>query len=44
MKFGPKEYKHDIEEFHELSIYYLIGYMILHLGGVILNDIKPVKK
>ena len=44
MKWGPKEYKHDIEAYHELSIYYLIGYIFIHLGGVLLQEIKPIKK
>ena len=44
MKFGDKANKHDIEVYHELSIYYLVGYIFLHLGGVLLNEIKPLKK
>jgi Ni,Fe-hydrogenase I cytochrome b subunit len=27
-----------MEEIHELSLYYLVGYMILHIGGVLLAD------
>ncbi|MDO9276770.1 MAG: cytochrome b/b6 domain-containing protein [Lutibacter sp.] len=35
IKFGPKELKISMEEIHILSIYYLIAYIILHIGGVL---------
>lgn len=38
IEFGPKSIKDPMEEIHELSIYYLVGYMILHIGGVLLAD------
>ncbi|MDP2187200.1 MAG: cytochrome b/b6 domain-containing protein [Sphingobacteriaceae bacterium] len=38
IEFGPKSIKAPMEEIHELSIYYLVGYMILHIGGVLLAD------
>ena len=30
IEFGPKEYKKPMEEIHELSLYYLLSFMILH--------------
>jgi cytochrome b561 len=38
IEFGPKSIKDPMEEIHELSLYYLVGYMILHIGGVLLAD------
>lgn len=38
IEFGPKEWKENLEEIHELSIYYLIAYMALHLGGVLMAE------
>jgi cytochrome b561 len=38
IEFGPKSIKDPMEEIHELSLYYLVGYMILHFGGVLLAD------
>lgn len=38
IEYGPKEWKGNLEEIHELSIYYLIGYMALHLGGVLIAE------
>lgn len=38
IEFGPKAIKDPMEEIHELSLYYLVGYMILHIGGVLLAD------
>lgn len=34
MEFGPKEWKHPVEDIHVLGIYYLIGFIIIHLVGV----------
>jgi cytochrome b561 len=38
IEFGPKAIKDPMEEIHELSLYYLVAYMILHIGGVLLAD------
>jgi cytochrome b561 len=38
IEFGPKAIKDPMEEIHELSLYYLVGYMVLHIGGVLLAD------
>jgi len=35
IEFGPKHLKDATEEIHVLSIYYLIAFLILHLGGVL---------
>ncbi|TYB74265.1 cytochrome b/b6 domain-containing protein [Bizionia myxarmorum] len=32
--FGPKEWKNSMEEIHVLGIYYLIGFIVLHLAGI----------
>lgn len=32
---GPKDLKHTMEEIHELSIYYLLAFIVIHLGGVL---------
>lgn len=38
IEFGPKELKETMEEIHELSIYYLVPFLILHLGGVLMAE------
>jgi cytochrome b561 len=35
---GPKEYKKTMESIHELSIYYLVGFMVIHFAGVLIAD------
>lgn len=35
IELGPKSMKDSMEEIHILSLYYLIPYLILHLGGVL---------
>jgi cytochrome b561 len=35
MKFGPKDWEDGLEDLHVLSLYYLIPYLVLHLGGVL---------
>jgi len=34
IKFGPKDWKSQTEEIHELSIYYVLAYIFLHMLGV----------
>lgn len=34
IKFGPKDMKDLMEEIHELSLYYLIPFILIHLAGV----------
>lgn len=35
IKFGPKEFKKSMESIHELSIYYLVAFIVLHLAAVL---------
>lgn len=43
IEFGPKAYKKTMEEIHELSLYYLLGFMILHFGGVLIAELTSDK-
>lgn len=43
MEFGAKEWKDSLESVHELSIYYLIAYLVLHMGGVLLAEFTNEK-
>jgi cytochrome b561 len=38
IEFGPETMEETMEEIHELSIYYLVSYMVLHLGGVLFAE------
>lgn len=38
MEFGPKTMKDFMEEIHVLSLYYLIPFLILHVGGILLAE------
>ena len=38
IKFGPKEFKKSMESIHELSIYYLVAFIVLHLVGVLISE------
>jgi len=38
IEFGPKAMKKPMEEIHVLSIYYLIAYIFIHLGGVLIAE------
>jgi len=35
IEFGPKAFKKPMEEIHELGIYYLVAFIVVHLTGVI---------
>lgn len=39
IELGPKYLKGQMEEIHELSIYYLLTFIVLHLGGVIMAEL-----
>ena len=41
--FGPEEYKHSIESIHKLSNFWLMAYLILHLGGVVVGELGSEK-
>jgi cytochrome b561 len=43
IKFGPESLEHTMEEIHELSIYYLTAFLILHWGGVLLAELTDQK-
>ena len=38
IELGPKSFKSTTEGIHVLSIYYLLAFIIIHLGGVILAE------
>lgn len=39
IEFGSKNLKKPMEEIHVLSIYYLLAFIFLHLGGVLLAEL-----
>lgn len=39
IEFGPKVYKKNFESIHIQSIYYLVGFILIHIGGVIREEI-----
>lgn len=41
--FGSPELKHTIEEIHKLSIYYLVGFLVLHFTGTIRAEFSDDK-
>jgi cytochrome b561 len=41
--FGPTELKKPMEEIHVLGIYYLIGYILLHLTGTFIAEFTDQK-
>ena len=43
IEFGTKELKKPMEEIHVLSIYYLTGFIVLHLGGVFIAEFTSQK-
>ena len=43
IEFGPKTWKYTTEEIHKLSIYYLLTYVVLHLGGVFIAEFSTQK-
>lgn len=38
IELGPKEMKKSMENIHTLSLYYVIPFLILHIGGVLLAE------
>lgn len=38
IELGPKEYKKPMEEIHELGLYYLLGFIVIHFSGVLLSE------
>lgn len=43
IEFGPKNLKDPMEEIHVLSLYYLLGFMVLHFGGVLVAECTTQK-
>lgn len=43
IEFGPETFKDFMEETHKLSIYYLIAFILLHFGGVLLAEFTNKK-
>ncbi|MCI2228958.1 cytochrome b/b6 domain-containing protein [Polaribacter sp. MSW13] len=43
IEFGPKELKTTMEEIHVLSIYYLVGFLVIHLAGVFVAEFTNQK-
>ena len=43
IEFGPKNLKDPMEEIHVLSLYYLLGFMVLHFSGVLLAECTTQK-
>jgi cytochrome b561 len=39
MEFGPKSVKGIMENIHVLSIYYVIAFLIIHIGGVMMAEL-----
>jgi cytochrome b561 len=43
IKHGPKNLKETMEEVHELSIYYLVAFLLVHLTGVLIAEFTDQK-
>jgi cytochrome b561 len=43
MEFGPEEWEHDMEDIHVWSLYYLLTYIIIHIGGVVVKELTTEK-
>ncbi len=43
IEFGPKDLKKPMEEIHVLGIYYLIAFIAVHVGGVIIAEFTDQK-
>lgn len=43
LKFGSKDWKDSMESIHVLSLYYLIPFIVIHLGGVFLAELTTDK-
>lgn len=38
MEYGPDSIRHTMEELHEKSLYYMVVFIVLHIGGVLMAD------
>jgi cytochrome b561 len=43
IELGPKEWKKLMEEIHVLGVYYLIAFIAIHLGGVLIAEFTEQK-
>lgn len=43
IEFGPEKFKKPMEEIHVLGIYYLLGFILLHWGGVFIAEMTNQK-
>ncbi|MBK5214397.1 MAG: cytochrome b/b6 domain-containing protein [Flavobacteriaceae bacterium] len=43
IEFGSKELKKPMEEIHVLGIYYLVGFIVIHVAGVIIAEFTAHK-
>jgi cytochrome b561 len=43
IEFGPKAFKKSMEEIHELGVYYLVGFIVLHWSGVMIAEFTDQK-
>jgi len=43
IEFGPKEFKKPMEEIHVLGIYYLVGFIVIHIAGVLVAEFTSQK-
>jgi cytochrome b561 len=43
IEFGPKAFKKSMEEIHELGVYYLVGFIVLHWSGVLIAEFTDQK-
>lgn len=40
---GPRQYKDPMEDIHVLSIYYLIAFLVIHIGGILVAEFTNEK-
>ncbi len=43
IEWGPKDWKKPMEEIHELGVYYLVGFIVIHLAGVVIAEFTNQK-
>jgi len=43
IELGPKSWKALVEGIHKLSVYYLVAFIVLHIGGVLIAELSNRK-
>jgi cytochrome b561 len=43
IEFGPKDFKKPMEKIHVMGIYYLVGFIVLHWGGILVAELTDQK-